>query len=129
MLSFQEIILKKRNIDMTGHYRYFPVRRRRDGWCLICSKTSLGYVAENTPFERISSYPTNDWSIERIESMRKNGVELDVRSPRRAMSIHRKDLSEWFEIVAQIEKERGIDHSRLTDRCIQEENIYDGIRD
>ncbi len=63
---------------------------------------------ENTPFaEDIELARQMIGAIERIESMRKNGVELDVRTPAPAMRFIERTLSEWFEIVAQIEKERG----------------------
>lgn len=101
MLSFQENILKKRNIDMVGQYRHFMYEG--EGWMV-----SDLLDTKNTPFaEDIELARQMLGAIEGIESMRRSGVELDVRTPAPAMRFIERTLSEWFEIVAQIEKERG----------------------
>ena len=64
--------------------------------------------AENVPFAKDVKLARQMMSaFEAIETMGRNGLVMEVRTPVPALRFIERTLSEWFEIVAEIEKERG----------------------
>ncbi len=63
---------------------------------------------ENQPFaEDVELARQMLGTLESIQSMAQKGLVMEVRTPKPALHFIENTLSEWFEIVAEIEKEKG----------------------